>query len=281
VRWVPLATLAIVAGLAHAEPPPPPRSSWASWASWVGDWQGKLRWTGCTLDGEPAASIAIDAADGVVRIDLSAAGGALGIIPLEPDVPTDGWIGRAGDVGVHVARGSATLELAVELESGCAVHGSLRRQTVGISACDDLEAWARIENRCTRLVKPPLENLARVAHQRAEWSKASAETRGKLAAQCKARSSKVEAELVGAHCVPGEAEQPARFPECGALRLAAAKIAHCQAVQFDVATSLAHDANALADATLGIDSDSSRAVLEKQCKAMREQLATSAPGCGL
>jgi hypothetical protein len=273
-----LATLAIVA-VAHADPVPPSDSR-SSWASWVGDWQGKLRWTGCTVDGEPAASIAIDAADGVVRIDLSGAGGALGIIPLAPDAG-DGWIGRAGDVGVHVARGSATLELAVELESGCAVHGSLRRQTVGISACDDLEGWARIENHCTRLVKPPLENLARVAHQRAEWSKASAETRGKLAAQCKARSSKVEAELVGARCVPGDAEQPARFPECGALRLAAAKIAHCQTVPFDVATSLAHDANALADATIGIDSDSSRAVLEKQCKAMRDQLATSAPGCGM
>jgi hypothetical protein len=280
VRWVPLASLLIGLAVVHAEPAAvAPRSSWASW---VGDWQGKLRWTGCTVDGEPAASIAIDAIDSVVTIDLSAAGGALGSVPLAPDLASDGWSGRAGDVAVHLARSSATLELAVELESGCAVHGSLRRQSVGIAACDDLEGWARIETRCTRLVKPPLENLARVAHQRAEWSKASTEMRGKVAAQCKARSSKVEAELVGAHCVPGDGEQPARFPECGALRLAAAKIAHCQALPFDVATSLAHDANALADATAGIDAQSSsRDVLEKQCRAMREQLALSAPGCGM
>jgi hypothetical protein len=161
------------------------------------------------------------------------------------------------------------------------MRGSLRRATVGIAACDELEAWARIENRCTRLVKPPLENLARVARQRAEWSKASAETRGKLAAQCKARASKVEAELAGAGCAPGEPDPPARFPECTALRLAAAKLSRCQALPFDVVVSLAHDANALADATAGIDSDSSRDILEKQCHAMREQLAQSAPGCSM
>ena len=150
------------------------------------------------------------------------------------------------------------------------MHGSLHRRSVGIGACDDLEAWARIENHCTRLVKPPLENLARVAHQRAEWSKASAEARGKLAAQCRARASKVEAELVGAGCVPDAAPPaPSRFPECTALRLAAAKVARCQSVPFEIATSLAHDANALADATAGIDSDSSRDILEKRCRAMR------------
>jgi hypothetical protein len=276
VRWVPLVTL--LAGIAaFADPLPSPR---ASWASWVGDWQGKLRWSNCTLDGEPAASIAIDAADGAVAIDLAAAGGALGSVPLEPTA--NGWNGRSADVAVHLARGSGTLELAVELESGCAMHGSLRRASVGIGACDDLEAWARIENRCTRLVKPPLENLARVAHQRAEWSKASAEARSRLATQCKARASKVEAELAVAGCVPdSDPPAPARFPECTALRLAAAKVARCQTLPFEIATSLAHDANALADATAGIDSDSSRDILEKQCRAMREQLVQTASGCSM
>jgi hypothetical protein len=61
----------------------------------------------------------------------------------------------------------------------------------------------------------------------------------------------------------------------------AARLAHCQALPFDVATSLAHDANALADATAGIDSDSSRDILEKQCRAMREQLAERAAGCSM
>jgi hypothetical protein len=259
----------------------PPRSSWAAW---VGDWQGKLRWTGCTVDGEPAASIAIDVIDGAAAIDLAPAGGALDKVALEPDI-SDAWKGRAGDVGVHVTRGPATLELAVDLESGCSMRGSLHRASVGIAACDELAAWARIENRCTRLVKPPLENLSRVARQRAEWSKADAETRVKLAGQCKARANKVEAELALASCAPETSvAAPARFPECGALRLSAAKVTRCQTLAFDVATSLAHDANALADATGGTDgSTSSHDVLEKQCRAMRESLVATAQqaGCSL
>jgi len=276
VRWVPLVTLlaATAGAVASAEP-----GARTSWASWVGDWQGKLHWSGCTIDGAPAASIAIDAADGAVAIDLAPAGGALGTIGLEPD--GDAWKGTSFDTSVHVTRGSASLELAAVSESGCTVHGSLHRASVGISACDDLEAWARIENRCTRLVKPPLENVARVAHQRAEWSKAPADARPKLAAQCAARASKVEAELASVKCAPGapKSDDAARFPECSALRLAAAKIAHCQAIAFDVATSLAHDANSLADATAGVDSDSSRDILEKACRAMHDQLAQT--GCSL
>jgi hypothetical protein len=281
VRWVSLALLAIsVSSFADA---PAPRSSWAAW---VGDWQGKLRWTGCTVDGEPAASIAIDVVDGAAAIDLAAAGGALDKVALEPDTSgaSDAWKGHAGDVAVHVTHGPATLELAVDLESGCAMRGSLHRASVGIAACDELAAWARIENRCTRLVKPPLENLSRVAHQRAEWSKADAETRVKLAVQCKARASKVEAELAQASCAPDPSPAPARFPECGALRLSAAKVTRCQTLAFDVATSLAHDANALADATSGTDgSTSSRDVLEKQCRTMRESLVATAQqaGCSL
>ncbi len=280
MRWVPLALLAVsISSFADA---PAPRSPWSAW---VGDWQGKLRWTGCTVDGEPAASIAIDVVDGAAAIDLAAAGGALEKVALEPDV-SDAWRGRAQDVAVavHLTRGAATLELAVDLESGCSMRGSLHRASVGIAACDELEAWARIENRCTRLVKPPLENISRIAHQRATWMKAEAdaEARVRLATQCKARATKVEAELAQASCAPDAA--PARFPDCGALRLAAVKVTRCQTLAFDVATSLAHDANALADATGGTDgSTSSHDVLERQCRAMRESLVATAQqaGCSL
>jgi hypothetical protein len=274
VRWVPLVTLLAASAGVAASP------ATASWASWIGDWQGKLHWSGCTIDGAPSATISIDAVDGAVAIDLAPAGGALGTIALEPDGDA-AWKGRADDLAVHVTRGSAALELAVESPSGCAVHGSLRRASVGIAACDELEAWARIENRCTRLVRPPLENLARVAHQRAEWSKAPAGARSKLAAQCTARASKVQAELASVRCAPGtpSSGDAVRFPECTALKLAAVKIAHCQGIAFDVATSLAHDASSLADATTGVDSDSSRDILEKACRAMHDQLAQT--GCSL
>jgi hypothetical protein len=42
------------------------------------------------------------------------------------------------------------------------VHGTLRRPSTGIAACDRLAGWARVEARCTKLTKPALENVARL-----------------------------------------------------------------------------------------------------------------------
>ena len=278
-----LAGLALAVALPARTRAAPPAA--ATWADWIGDWAGKLRWSGCTVYGEPAATLALDAVDGAVAIDLSPAGGALTAVPLAPTDRDDAaWSGRGGDVRVRVAHGPATLEIAVELESGCAMHGSLRRETVGIAACDELAAWARIEDRCTKLVRPPLENFARVVRQRAEWRATPIEARGKLAAQCKARASKVEVELVAAGCAPDpEPPGPARFPACAALQLAAAKLTRCQSLPFDVATSLAHEANELAAAATTVDSETSRAILEQQCRAMHDRAAQAAQrvGCSL
>lgn len=269
LAWV-AAALAMLGARADAAPPR------ASWADWIGDWDGKLAWSGCTVDGEPAATIAIDATDGALSIDLGSAGGALSIVPLAAG-SGGGWSGRAGDVVARVARspsGASGIELAVELDSGCAMHGSLRRASVGIAACDELVAWARIEGRCTRLVKPALEDVARVAHQRAEWAKSPADARGRLAAQCKARASKVEAELGAVGCAP-DPDGPAatEFPECNALQLAAAKIARCQTLAFDVATMLVHEAHELVVETTLATSDRARAMVEAQCRDMRDLIA--------
>ncbi|HEY1554240.1 MAG TPA: hypothetical protein VGF94_05365 [Kofleriaceae bacterium] len=178
-----------------------------SWADWIGDWQGKLKWTSCTADGEPAATLAVDATNSAVAIDLSGAAPGLGPIALTED--NGGWFGHDADVTVHLARthDDAGLELAIDLDSGCQVRATLRRETVGIPACDRLAAWARIEGRCTKLVKPALEHAARLARQRAQWRKARGDDRDELADQCAARAAKVEAELATVGCAP---KPPAR-----------------------------------------------------------------------
>src|SRR5260221_3563201 len=182
-RWPYALVLAISAGAVGGTPPK------STWADWVGDWDGKLKWSACSIDGEPNASLPLDAVDGMVAIDLTAAGGALAQMSVAED--SDGWVGQSGDVTVHLAHRDTALDVVVELQSGCTMRGSLKRASVGIAACDELDAWARIEGRCTKLAKPPLENLARLVRQRSEWSKARGDARTTLAAQCKARAAKV------------------------------------------------------------------------------------------
>ena len=276
---VPLIATTLVLAVAARAATPAPASSWADW---VGDWDGKLKWAGCSIDGEPSASVALEAIDGSLAIDLAPAGGALG--PLSLVENNTGWLGQQGDVTVKLAHGrDSSIEVAVELESGCTMHATLKRASVGIATCDELAGWARIEEHCSRLAKPRLENFARLVRQRVEWTKARGEARSTLALQCKARVGKVEAELAEAGCAPDPNPVSQRGPECQALRQTAAKLSRCGTLPFDLATSLAHDANQLASAVAGAETETSLKVVEKQCKQMRDQITEAAQqaGCAL
>jgi hypothetical protein len=251
----------------------------STWPDWVGDWDGKLKWTSCTAEGEERASLALDAIDGAVSIDLTPAGGALSQMSLIED--GDGWVGQQGDVKVRVKRPKTDkLELAVELDSGCQVRGTLARTSVGIAACDRLAAWARIESHCTKLSRPPLENAARLARQRATWRKARGEDRTKLAAQCTARSAKVEQELVDVGCSPHP--DPAigmRGAECQALRGIAGRISRCSNLPSDQRDAYAREVLVLAAAAQGADK-ASLPVVDAECKRTRERLFAIAQQVG-
>ena len=240
------------------------------WSDWVGEWQGKLKWDSCTGDGEPRATIHVDAADGVLIVDLAPAGSALPALTLVDD--KGGLAGTRGDVSARLDRKKDTLDLAVSLESGCEVHGSLTRSSVGIASCDRLAGWARIEAQCTKLSKPPLENPARVARQRAEWTKATADARTKLAAQCTARASKLETALIDAGCAPHP--DPAiglRGAECQALRTSNARLARYTSVPYDMRQAIERDVVVVVAAAQGAD-QASMPFVEAKCKSVREEL---------
>jgi len=246
-----------------------------SWADWIGDWHGKLSWKGCTADGAGSATLPFEASDGAVSIDLTNAGD--GLLPMSLVEDSAGWAGQSGDVTVHITHKNDKLSLAVDLDSGCQARGELRRDTSGIAACDQLVAWARIEARCTKLVKPPLENEARLARQRATWGKAD---RTKLAAQCEARASKVETELVDAGCAPNpDPTIGMRGAECRALAQAATRLGRCSAVPSDLATLITQEAGAL----VGAAQQASKAELpyvEVQCKRVRERITQTVQQSG-
>jgi hypothetical protein len=249
-----------VGALAKPAAPPP------TWGDWVGDYTGKLTWSACTVDGAGSATLPLDATDGAVTLDLASAGGALEALPLEEDNGT--WTGRQNDVTVRVARPRAdAIELSVVLDSGCEVHGTLRRKSTGIAACDRLAGWARVESRCTKLTKPALENVARLVRQRKTWLAAKGDARDKLAAQCDARAQKVELELVDAGCAPSS--DPAvgvRGTECQALRASLARLQRCRALPPDVEIQL--------------EQQSQNAVTDNECRALRAKIVATSQQVG-
>jgi hypothetical protein len=260
-RAVLIGLSAITAGALAKPPPTPP-----TWGDWVGDYTGKLTWTSCTVDGAGSATLALDATDGAVTLDLAPAGGALEGLALAEDNGT--WTGKQNDVAVRVVRPKAdAIDLAVVLDSGCEVHGILRRRSTGIQACDRLAGWARVEARCTKLTKPALENVARLVRQRKTWLAAKGAERDKLAAQCDARAQKVELELVDAGCAPSH--DPAvgvRGTECQALRASLARLQRCRALPPDVEIML--------------EQQTQNAVTDNECRALRAQIVATSQQVG-
>jgi hypothetical protein len=252
--------LAITAG-ALAKPATMP-----GWGDWVGDYAGKLTWASCTADGAGSATLPVEATDGAFTIDLTPAGGALESMTLLED--NGGWVGQHGDVTVHLTRTKPdAIDLAIDLESGCQVRGTLKRPSTTIAACDRLAGWARIEARCTKLVRPALENEARLVRQKKSWLAAKGAERDKLASQCDARVAKVESELVDAGCAPNP--DPAigmRGAECVALRASLARLQRCNALPPDVEQLLVQDA--------------ANAVTDEECKASRARIVSTSQQVG-
>lgn len=295
MRKLPFVAVMTLASLALADttpskpkqtpPAPQPASQQApqpmlplTWADWVGDWEGKLTWTSCVAEGKPKAAIPIEARDGVPTIDLSPAGGALREMSLVED-NVGGFAAQDGDIRLQVKR-TKDLELTVTLDSGCEVRGTLARPSVGIASCDRLAAWAHIEQQCTKLARPPLENAARLARQRAEWLKARGDHRVKLSAQCMSRAARVEAELVDVGCAPNpDPSIGLRGAECQALRGISARLQRCASVPFDVRTAFEREVVVLLAAAQGAD-QASLPVVDGECKAEREKLFAIAQQAG-
>jgi hypothetical protein len=249
-----------------------------AWADFVGDWAGKLEWGSCTFDGAKEGTFSVDATDGALSIDLGPAGSAFGTMSLVEDGA--GFTGQQADVKVKLTRTAKELELAVDLDSGCTVRATLSRPSVGIAACDRLAAWSRIEQQCSKLAHPPLENPARLARQRAEWTKARGDARDKLAAQCTKRSARVETRLVDVGCAPNaDPKIGMRGAECQALRGVSARVQRCAAIPFDIRTDLERNVVVLLAAAQGAD-QASLPVVDGQCKATREKLAAMALQAG-
>jgi len=270
MRRLPVVGILAAASTVLATPATPP-----SWADWVGDWHGKLKWSSCSAQGEDKVSLPLDAVDGSVGIDLAPVGAALSSLSLAED--NGGWIGQQADVTVRVKRAKIdTLDFAIELDSGCSARGTLVRDSVGIPACDRLAAWARIESRCTKLSRPPLENATRLARQRAEWTKARGDERAKLAAQCSARTAKVEQQLVDAGCAPNpDPTIGMHGAECHALRGISARLQRCKNVPTDQRDAYAREVLVLLAAAQGADK-ASLPIVDAECRRTRDRLVVVA-----
>ena len=263
MKWV--IVLGLVARVADAAPDIPS----ATWADWVGSYRGTLAWRDCAIAGSASAILALDAADGVLSIDLAPARPGLRAMSL---VAEDGaWSAQQGDVKLKITRRADRLELVVELDSGCRMTARLQRASTGVASCDRLVAWSRVESRCTKLRDAPLEDAGKVAGTK--WRVADANS-------CAARAAKLEASLVDVGCAPyPDPLIGVRARECLELASESAKLSRCGNVPADLKDAVVFDAGALASAAQSAD----RATLpyvERQCRDAKATIVALATRFG-
>lgn len=178
--------LLLGAGAARAE---------GTWAEWVGDYAGKLAWRSCAAPGAKSATIAIDAVDGALVVDLARAGGGLRDLSAAEDLEVETLSAQQGDVTLAIARTRpGTITLAIDLASGCTVRGTLTRASTRVPACDRALALARIERACTKL--PAASKVtAPLAPPAKGWRSADA-------GRCTRTGDTLSTALVDAGCLP-------------------------------------------------------------------------------
>lgn len=235
----------------------PARSPWADWA---GSYRGALTWSGCTIAGAKAPTLAIDFVDGVATIDLAPARPGLRAMSLLEEA--DHWSGRQGDVAVELVRARDGIHLAVDIAGGCLVRGRLTKASAGVAACDRLLGWARIEARCTKQ-QAPVEDLAKLLAT--AWKPADAN-------RCAQRAATLEHALIDVGCAPHpDPKIGVRSPDCLDLAQQAARISRCGTVLPDLKTLAVNTAHAIVSASQTAERSTLPAV-EQQCRDTRAEL---------
>lgn len=255
----------LVVGSVIAAPDPKP----STWADWAGSYQGAVTWSSCSVAGAKTVTLPLDFVDGVATIDLSSTRPGMRALTLIED--EHGLSGRQGDVAVALHRPRAdTLALAVDLDSGCIVRGTLARKSTRVASCDRLIGWARIDAKCTKQ-QAPAEDLAKLLAT--PWKPADA-------ARCTSRAATLEHHLIDTGCAPHpDPTIGVRSPDCLDLSQVAGRISRCGSVLPDLKQVAVSVANSLVSAAQTADR-STLPTVEQQCRDARAELIAIATKFG-
>jgi len=280
-RATSLVILAALAGGVIADPVPEgaPANDPVDLVAVAGRYQLKLSWTGCSPAGARKATAELRPIDGRLELELGAVRDGLPTIVVAGDRAKVS--GRSEDVAVDLTWTRRGIAIAIDLDSGCHARGTARRDDVGIAACDELAALARVEVGCSA-VDPDTrhEDVAAIDRERAAWGKATGKRRRAVAAACVQRVDVLRPTLVDAACLPVPSEDaPTMIEECRDLATRIDRLSRCRTLTDQARTQL-RDMLGQISVHL-VDSDPDAVFLARQvCLRQEEVVRELAPRLG-
>ncbi len=148
---------------------------------WIGTWTGKLKWSGCAIDG--AAKLKMD-----LGVALTVDGAKIldGIGPFTWGVAGNqlAMIGEGFEASVIPSKKKGA-SFRLQTSGGCVGKATITRPSSKLPSCDTLRALATIEASCPSLDATTRDDdLARVTKSWKAWTKLKGKKKKARAAAC-------------------------------------------------------------------------------------------------
>lgn len=240
----------------------------------VGRWTGPVVRKQCAAGGGKQLALEVVRDGSGYRIDLAP---VLDGLRAEVFVPIGGPTVEAQRDDLRAVwtpgkRDRATL--VVTLGAGCQATATLRRDSLGLAACDEVVGLRAVAAACPTLAAPVDPSAEPALARLKPGRKLPARQRAAVEAQCRAEAAPLRTGLIEAGCVPPPPDPDAAAPiaECTALIATVVRALRCDKVPADVKGRMGDQVHILARNARVADPEA-RAALVAQCQLTQEEIA--------
>lgn len=252
-------------------------------AAVVGRWTGTVAWQRCAAVGTARIALAVERDGSGYRIDLGAVLDGLGV---ERFAPQGGATVEAVHADLHAtwsAGKAGRASLRVELGGGCQATASLRRDSLGVAACDEVVGLRAVAATCPALAAGPAPTADPTLASLRIGRRVPARLRGAAAASCQREATPLRAALVAVGCVPTPVDPGAGppIPECDALIATVVRATRCDRVPVDMKQRLTEQIRIVARSA-AVAEPAARDALIESCRATEDEIGETLAlvGCG-
>jgi|GEM_PF-3684166 len=242
-------------------------------AAMLGTWRGTVARQQCAAVGTAKIVVEVTRDGSGYRVDL---GALIDGLRVETLVPTGGPGVELTRDDLNATWATGKLDravLRVALGGGCVATASLKRDSLGVAACDEVVGLRAVATTCRALDGAPPPSADDALASLRVGRKVSATPRRRAEATCRVEAFPLRRALLAAGCVPAPIDPQAGppIPECDALIATVVRATQCDRVPVDMKQRLGEQIRIVARSA-AVAEPAARALLVESCRLTREEI---------